>query len=77
MYVCIFSISHSTTLDDVSQGTAEFVHDVRKLLVLYGVVISSHFLVGLVVLCILYRKVLMWIRNLKNSYSMHPDIQCI
>ena len=55
------------------QGTARFVHGMRKLLVVYGVIVSSHFLVGLIVLCVLYTKVLKWIRNLKNSYSMYME----
>ena len=50
------------------QGPAEYVQDVRKLLVMYGLVVASHFLVGLIVLMVLCSKTLKWIRNIETKY---------
>ncbi|CAI8054987.1 hypothetical protein GBAR_LOCUS30006 [Geodia barretti] len=58
----------------IQQGTAEFVHNVRKLLVAYGAVITTHFLVGLVALVTIYHKCLKRIRQLKNNYD--PSKTC-
>jgi hypothetical protein len=47
---------------------------VRKLIVAYGAVITTHFLVGLVALVTIYHKCLKWIRQLKNNYD--PSKAC-
>lgn len=49
------------------QATRHFVYDVNILLAVYGLVLGTHYLVGFILLVIIYSKLLRYIKQIRNE----------
>ena len=49
------------------QATRQFVYDVNILLATYGLVLGTHYLVGFILLVVIYTKVLRFIRRIRRE----------
>lgn len=57
------------------QATALYVYNIRKLVIAYGLIVGTHYLVVFALLVVVYQKLLLHIRRVRRQlggWSCHP-----